>query len=306
MVNETAGAGKARRLWSRLRDGLTGPTCDWASTRRPGHARELARDAASRGYDLVVAFGGDGTVHEVVNGIMREERAEAALGIVPAGTGNDIARSFGVPSDPAEACRVLREKPVLRRMDLARVKDRYFVGVGGAGFDAEVAALCNRWPKYLPGTITYVLGIFALLATFNPVEVELALDGEVLRQRILLVALGNTQYYGGGMRMCPLARPDDGLLEVVVAGPLGKLETIRLLPTLFKGRHILHRLVSCYRAREVSIRSATPLSLQADGEVLGQLPATFRVLPGALPVVAGEPLAPLNLEGVNPAVPGSG
>ncbi|MDQ7794611.1 MAG: diacylglycerol kinase family lipid kinase [bacterium] len=295
VVNGTAGAGRALRLWPRVKDELASiRPFDFGVTGRAGHAVELARDAARGGYGLVVAFGGDGTVFETANGLMREDRALATLGVIPAGSGNDIARTLGIPREPAAACELLRD-PTPRHVDMFRVNDRYVVGTGGVGFDAEVAALANRWPKYLPGTITYVLAIFARLATFSPVEVELTLDGQTQRTRVLLVAVGNTQYYGGGMRVCPQARVDDGLLEVIVAGPLSKAQTIRLLPTIFSGRHILHPLVTCYRAREVTISSAVPLSIQTDGEVVGQLPVTFRVLPGALPVVAGEPLSPMEL-----------
>lgn len=295
IINAAASAGRARRTWARIKDQFAAiRSFDSAYTQRAGHAIELARDAAAAGYELVVAFGGDGTVHETVNGIMRADAARTTLGIIPGGSGNDIARTLGIPADPLEACGLLRE-PRPRLMDLMWVGDRYCVGAGGVGFDGEVAALANRWPKYLPGPITYVLGILVTLATFNPVELELELDRVLHRTRAFTVAVGNTQYYGSGMRICPLAQTDDGLLDVVIVGAISKIEALRLVSSLFKGMHLLHPKVASHRVREVRVRSRVPLSIQIDGELVGKVPATFRNAPGALRVVAGTPLPPMEL-----------
>jgi YegS/Rv2252/BmrU family lipid kinase len=306
IVNATASAGRARGRWVRVKDQLAAVrSFDSAHTQRAGHAMELARDASAAGYELVVAFGGDGTVHETANGIMRGDPSRTMLGIIPGGSGNDIARTLGIPRDPSEACGLLKEART-RPMDLIKVGDRYCVGAGGVGFDGEVAALANRWPKYLPGPLTYVLGIVAALATFSPVELELGLDGTLHRPRAFTAAVGNTQYYGSGMRICPLAQTDDGLLDVVIVGPLAKLEVLRMVPLLFKGEHILHPKVVSHRAREVTVRCKVPLSIQIDGELVGKVPATFTNIPGALRVVAGTPLPPMDLKVVAGAVHRSG
>ncbi|HCC33746.1 MAG TPA: sphingosine kinase [Clostridiales bacterium] len=306
IVNATASAGRARRMWIQLKDQLAAiRSFDSAYTQRAGHAMELARDASVAGYELVVAFGGDGTVHETANGIMRGDASRTVLGIIPAGSGNDIARTLGIPATPSQASELLRE-PRTRPMDLIRVGDRYCVGAGGVGFDGEVAALANRWPKYLPGPLTYVLGIVVTLATFNPVDLELELDGVMHRPRAFTAAVGNTQYYGSGMRICPLAETDDGLVDVVIVGALSKIEVLRMVPSLFKGLHVLHPKVTSHKAREVVVRSKVPLSIQIDGELVGKIPATFTNVPGALRVVAGTPLAPMDLKVAGDAVHRSG
>ncbi len=295
IINATASAGRARRIWPGIKDQLaTIRSFELAYTQRAGHAMELAREATAAGYELVIAFGGDGTVHETANGIMRGGADRTALGIIPAGSGNDIARTLGIPATPVEACEFFRE-PRTRPMDLIQVGDRYCVGAGGVGFDGEVASLANRWPKYLPGPLTYVFGILVKLATFSPVELEVELDSVLHRTRAFTTALGNTQYYGSGMRICPQAETDDGLVDVVIVGALSKIEVIRMVPSLFKGLHVLHPKVTSYRAREVQVRSKVPLSIQIDGELVGKIPATFRNVPAALRVVAGTPLAPMAL-----------
>lgn len=283
VINPLAGRGRAARAWPLARGILE--EASWTITesrsQRRGHAVELAASAEA---EVVIAVGGDGTAHEVANGILQSRR-QAALGVVPIGSGNDFARALGLPRDPVDAARVIvQARP--RPIDVGEVNGRYFLTIAGAGFDGEVAQQVNRWPKLLGGTATYLLGILKMLVVYEPVDSEIVVDGNLSRERLFLIAVGNTAWNAGGMWLVPAARPDDGLLHVVIAGPLTRFETLCVLPRVFSGGHLLHPKVRQAQGSVIRVASALPLAVQADGESVGRLPATFTVHPNALNVLA--------------------
>jgi YegS/Rv2252/BmrU family lipid kinase len=190
-----------------------------------------------------------------------------------------------MPRDPLLAAAALITGET-RAVDVGSVNGRYFLTIAGAGFDSEVAQAVNAWPKWFGGYMMYVLGILRTLVTYRPVEVEIAVDGAATRERLFLIAVGNTACSAGGMRLVPAARMDDGLLHAVIAGPLGRFEALMVLPRVFSGRHIDHRKLRQVSGREVRVTGARPLVIQADGEIVGTIPATFTIHPGALSVLA--------------------
>lgn len=249
------------------------------------HAWTLAEEAAKRGYELIVSVGGDGTTHEVINGLLRGRPDQPpALAVIPLGTANDFPRALAIPKAPSAAARVLLNG-IRRRIDLGQVNDRYFATIAGVGFDAEVAYQVNQWPRWFGGTALYIAGILKMLATYTPAEARIEIDGQGQTLRMFLLAAGNTNWYGGGLYMCPHARLDDGQLAIVFAGDLGKVETLALLPRVFSGTHLKHPKVTHTTAREVRVDSAVPLGIQADGELVGRVPAIFRAVPSALEVI---------------------
>lgn len=252
-------------------------------TEGPGHATGLAVAAARAGFGQVAAMGGDGTLHEVINGLA-ETDPQPVLGVIPAGTGNDFARSLGIPLDPLQAAGVVTHG-CERCIDLGRVNGRYFVNVGGVGFDAEVAAMVNRGPHRGGGAWPYVVSLFRVLATYRNAMVRIRLDGEQsFKEKILLVAVGNARSYGGGMKVVPHALVDDGLLDVCIGGDLNPVQTLGLLPKVFAGTHLGHPMVRSLRARKIEVESEQSLSVHADGETVGVTPAVFEVVPGRLRV----------------------
>jgi YegS/Rv2252/BmrU family lipid kinase len=283
IVNPTSGGRRAMRCWQQVRPILAeaGWHIEESVSSQRGHARELATASTAQ---VVLAVGGDGTAHEVANGIL-ESRRGAILAVLPVGTGNDFARAMGLPRDPlAAAAALVRARP--RAMDVGQVNGRYFLTISGVGFDGEVARQVNAWPKVFGGVAMYTLGILKMLVTYRPVDVTISLDGTTERERLFLIAVGNTAWNAGGMWLVPAARPDDGVLHVVIAGPLTRLETLSVLPKVFSGRHLTHPKVRQTQAREIHVTGAVPLAIQADGESVGTLPALFRIHARALNVLA--------------------
>lgn len=265
-----------------------------AETERPGHARELAATAARDGFERVVAIGGDGTVCEVANGLAH---SDTLLGIVPLGTGNDVAVNLNIPRHPAAAASLAAGGPP-RRLDLGQITtdgaSMCFVNVAGFGFDAEVATRVNRMPKlpYIAGTLPYVAGVLQTLWQYRAPRMHITLDGQPLERAVFLVAVGNCASYGGGMRIVPDARPDDGAFDVCIVKDLSRLEVLRLLPKLYSGGHVGHPAVELYRCRSLTADADFRVLCQADGELFGGLPAQFSVLPGALQCVTGASAGP--------------
>ncbi len=292
IVNPAAGGGRGLKVWQAVGRLLAsrGLPAEHQLTTGRGSATELAAGARQAGYETVVAIGGDGTVQEVVNGLIAPDgECPAALGVIPGGTGNDFSKMLGCPPDPAGALDVIFGGTV-RRLDVGRANGRLYINIAGVGFDAEVAGFLNQKPKRLPGLLTYLYGILTILFRYRPTLLTLDLGGEVLRQKCLLVSVANGPAHAGGFRMCPEAKPDDGLLDICVAGDLGRVETIFLLPRVFKGRHTAHPKVRIYKGvKRARISSEQPLYLQADGEIFGRVPAEFEVLPSALRVIGADP-----------------
>jgi diacylglycerol kinase (ATP) len=290
VVNPVAGKGNARRLWERARHALAaGGIGDWqcVTSERVGHARELAQAAAHAGCERVVAVGGDGTVLEVANGVAH---TDTALAIVPAGTGNDSSRNLGIPSEPIAAARLALSGPI-RPIDLGEVEtargSTYFVNVAGFGFDAEVSTRVNALPKFVGGTVPYVLGVLQTLWQFRAPSMRITVDERTIERRVFVVAVANCASYGGGMRIAPDAVPDDGLFDVCLVGDLSRLAVLRLVPKMYSGGHRSHPAVELLRCRAVHAQADVRVRCQADGELVGDLPATFTIHPGGLRCVTG-------------------
>ncbi|HEX4816125.1 MAG TPA: YegS/Rv2252/BmrU family lipid kinase [Nonomuraea sp.] len=288
LVNPAARGGRTLRLLDpvarRLRAG--GAELSVIVGDDAADALERACTAVAERPDALVAFGGDGLVHLAVQAVAG---SDVPLGIIPAGTGNDIAAALGVPcTDPLAAARtVLRMKS--RPVDAVSVRagrtEELFAGVLACGFDSRVNERANRmtWP---PGMARYVVAMVEELRSFRPIPFRVTFDeDEVVEREAMLVAVGNTRSYGAGMRVCPAARPDDGLLDVMMVGALSTGEFLRVFPSVYRGTHVGHPAVSVRRARSVRLE-ADGVVAYADGERVGPGPVECAVRPGALRVIA--------------------
>jgi len=258
-------------------------------TGRPGDAEALAADAAGAGHDRVIVIGGDGTVQEAVNGLLARE-SPAELGIVPLGSGNDLARSLGLPTELGSAWRVAVGRET-RSIDVARARngdgtERWFASAGGIGFDAQVAAAMIERSGWQAGRGGYLLTTLNELRRFSNRPIRLTMDGSSSDHDVLLVAIANGAYYGGGMRIAPDAEPDDGLLDVCIVGDISRLTAIRQLPNLYRGTHVRHPQVRMNRGRTIEVDGDGYTRVHLDGEQFGSLPLRVAIHARALEVAA--------------------
>jgi diacylglycerol kinase (ATP) len=283
VVNPTAGKGRGADAARQVRAALAGDEVRELVGRDGAEALALCRQAVADGVELLVAVGGDGMAHLALQSVTG---TPTALGFVPAGTGNDLARGLGLPLGVAESVARLQEPAIA--VDAVRTDAAvWWACVLGAGFDAAVNDRANRmsWPR---GRRRYDLAVVAELRSYRPLPFVLTLDGRPREVEAMLVALGNAASYGGGMKVCPGAVMDDGLLDVVVVGPMSRTTFLRLFPRVFAGRHVDHPSVQVHRAASVAL-TAPRANAYADGEPLGALPVTSTVVPGALRVVGARP-----------------
>jgi diacylglycerol kinase (ATP) len=258
-------------------------------TAGPGHATAAATEALHGGARYLVAAGGDGTVHEVLNGMLAADGSlaaeDAVLGVLPIGSGCDFVRSFGIPRDAARAARHLAGDAT-RVIDVGRVtygtggQVRYFANIAEAGLGGSVVARAAGLPGLLGG-LRYSAAFWLALPRFRPGPVRVTADGTEVSARMLNVVVANCQYYGGGMRISPKSSADDGLLDVLaMTGP--RRDACTTLPRVYRGRHLPHPQIAELRGSLVRVESEVPLPIEADGELLGTTPATFEIVPGAL------------------------
>ena len=287
IVNPTSGKGRGARLGAEVAARLVadGHEVLDCSDETADAARDRGLAALASGVDVLTVVGGDGIVNLGVNLCAG---TDTALGIVAAGTGNDIARSLGLPvHDPRAAAAVIGGGTV-RTIDAARCTDgwedpRWFAGVLGAGFDSIVNERANRW-DWPRGRMRYNLAIARELPVFKPIPYVIEVDGSRQETEAMLVAVGNGPSYGGGMMVCPDARVDDGALDVLVLHKLSIPEFLRVFPTVFTGAHVKHPAVEILRGRRVSLR-AEGIMGYADGERFAPLPLTAEAVSGALRVM---------------------
>lgn len=244
-------------------------------------AQDACRQAVAEGVEVLVAVGGDGVVQVAANALVG---SRTALGIVPAGTGNDNARSVGIPMKPDGALQTLLSG-IRRTIDLIHVgpHDLHVVGSVPCGLDALIASRAATLPRWL-GSQSYTVATLPEIARLRPMHYRLELDEKVVQTRALVVAVCNMPIYGGGMRIAPDADPGDGLLDVIIIEPVGAAGALKLLTGVFSGRHLSHPAVRVERARRVRV-AGPEVTAHGDGDPLGPLPVECTVVPRAIEVI---------------------
>lgn len=287
IANPACGGGRGEKYIPQIERTLEDLKLEFklVKTSRPKEAIELARKAVAEGFQKIVAVGGDGTVHEVVNGILG---TGAILGIIPIGDGNDISRCLHIPRDIPAACRLL-EKVYTRTIDVGTANGTYFVGVASTGFDSVVTEIANEMTIKVRGPVKYTLAAFRALTSFRASNFYFNCDGKLSAERAMLIAVANTRNYGGGMKVAPAAELDDGLFDICLVREISRFHFIRVFPTVFSGQHIKDPNITIFRAREIEISSEKPFHVYADGEYIMPLPARFRIVPRALEVIVPSP-----------------
>ncbi len=283
LCNPSAGGGRAAHVLPEVEAALREFDVSFHTeiTRDFDHARALARAATVAG-EVTVTLSGDGLVGCVAGALI--DIPGAVLGVLPGGRGNDLARVLGIPRDLREACRIVafgRERP----LDVGDVDGHTFIGIASLGFDSDANRIANEAPPRL-GKLVYVYGGLRALAAWKPARFDLRLDGRQLAFTGYTVAAANSTSYGGGMLLAPDASLDDGMLDVVLIAQHSKLGFVRTLPAVFKGEHVNHPAVRIERVRELRVDADRPFVIYADGDPIGKTPATIRITPGALGVLA--------------------
>jgi len=286
VVNPAAGAGLAKAGFEKVRAELDrrGISYGFAYTEGKGHATLLAREAAENGEKRIVSVGGDGTASEVASALVN---TGCVMGMLPFGTGNDLAKTLGIPKEPLEALKLLLlDKP--RSMDAGTVNGSLFINVAGLGFDVDVLLNTDRYKARFKGMLPYFLGILRTLAKVSFPHAVIKDDtGRVIEHDVLIVIVGNGSCFGGGMNATPLADVSDGLFDVCVIRKLSRLRMISLLLSFVKGKHVGLEPVEYFKCRELSVECSPQRLLQLDGEVGLATPAEFKILPGALKLLVG-------------------
>jgi diacylglycerol kinase (ATP) len=290
IVNKTSGNGKGLRVWKKIEKLLQEKQVDYQVrfTERPKHAVEIAKMVSSETCDAVVAVGGDGTVHDVANGLID---SNIPLGVIPAGSGNDFARALEIPMDYNKALeRILMGKQ--RKIDIGRIGSEYCITVTGIGFDGNVAHVNNtaKYKKWLNsirlGELSYGLSFLHVLLKYRPVNIELKIDGKSLVFfNVWLIAIANIPNYGGGIRICPDACYHDGLFDICIVHNMTKWNLLLTFPRAFKGKHVLHPGVTMIKGKHVKVTSKLPVIVQSDGEPLTETPVNITIQKEALLII---------------------
>ncbi len=287
IVNPSAGRGRSRTAVQTVVEAFErrGATLDLELTTAPGQAAEIARRALAE-FEAIVAVGGDGTVNDILPGMVHTGRP---LGIIPTGSGNDLIKSLGIPEDLVKAVETVlagRTKVI----DVGRINGRYFANGAGIGFDAAVNRESYRIDRSRRGLWLYVSALLRTLGKFEPVPVKASLNGGTIDQKIFLLTVGNGTTVGGGFRLTPHARMDDGLLDVTIVRPLGVPALLWHLPKVFLGTiERATRYARLDRTMKLTVESPEPLLLHVDGEILEGSGAQLEIeiVPQALTVICG-------------------
>jgi len=290
LVNPASANGSTAKRWPKLHArarelGLDG---DEVLSERPGHLTELARHAAAEGK-LIVVVGGDGTLNEIVNGIVG---TDAEIAVLPSGTGQDFGRTHDIPTDFDDAVRVAIDG-VPQQIDLGQATfvapdgaeaRRVFANVGSAGMSGAVAARANAGSTALGGRAIFYYALVREFLAWENTDVTVSFAGGHRRGPMHDVIVANGRWHGGGMKLAPDAHPADGEFDIVLIGDVGKLDFVTTSPKLYKGGHVGHKRVEVVRSAHVEIAASEPIPLELDGEVAGTTPARFEILPNALRV----------------------
>ncbi|MCA1319723.1 diacylglycerol kinase family lipid kinase [Bacillus tianshenii] len=290
IVNKTSGNGKGANVWSKVQKLLEAKGVEYQVLFTDGteNDRKLVESSIHLECTALVVIGGDGTIHGVANALAYKN---VPLGIIPAGSGNDFARSLQISKDHEEALnRILTGK--VKTMDLGRVGQEFFITIAGIGFDGKVAKVTNesKMKKLLNkmslGSLSYIYSLIKVLFTYQPTTATIKIDERIHRfSEVWMISVANLPFYGGGIKICPDARADDGLLDICILHGVNRWELLMVFPRAFSGSHITHKNVTMLKGKDIFITPEKDLVIQCDGEIVAHHPIALTVEKGALHIL---------------------
>jgi len=297
VVNPAAGNGRGMQAWEKVRKELIKDKIDYQVriTEKGGEARQLTKEMLENvPIERIVAIGGDGTLNEVVNGLV-DAGVDCLFGHIPAGSGNDFARAYHIPMEPVEAWKCMKAGEGEKSIDLLVMSDRVAVNAIGAGFDGKIAKTANEafYKKVCNaiglGKLAYIISMLRVLFSYHPSNVKLEIEGEVHDLKdVWMIVVSNIANYGGGMRISPHAVSDDGRAEVCVIRNLNRWQLLLAFPKIFTGEHIHHPAVHFYHGRNIHIKSEESLDVHADGEAIAMTPIKVALLANRLRIITND------------------
>ena len=300
IINPNAGSRKAGKDWNKIKTILTNEKISFNSvfTESKTHATELTLKYIKEGYRKFIAFGGDGTFNEIVNGIFIQNEIptnEFTVGMLPVGTGNDWCRMFNIPIDYHKAIQIIKNHKIfiqdiglVHYFNGGEAKFSYFANVTGIGYDALVNRKTNiQKDKGNGGKLSYFLNIFSALFSYKDVPVTIEADGFNIKANLFSMNVGICKYNGGGMMQLPNAIADDGLLDLTIIKKISKIELFTSLKKLYDGSLLAHPKVEALQAKNIIVTADDTVYLEADGESLGTGPFTFSIIPKSLNIITG-------------------
>ena len=267
IINPVAGGGRAKHLVSTIKESIEKTDIEYniALTTKPKDATNITKKGIEKGYTTLVAVGGDGTINEVAMGIL--ESGSGTLGIIPSGTGNDLARTLDIPFEPKKAIDILINGSK-KNIDVGLVNNNLFLNIASVGLDSEVVKNTEKFKKRIRSRISYIIGVLNTLFIFRDKKIKLEIDDISMDKSIFLVAVGNGRYYGGGLQILPMAITEDGYFHVCVINRIPKTLLLFLFPSIFKGNHIkFKKYVEIFKAKKIRIITDEKAYLNVDGEI---------------------------------------
>lgn len=283
IINPEAGKGKGKKLIPIIHEIIKEKNIDYQikETSKKGDATVLAREAIKENAKKVIAVGGDGTINEVINGLIT---CNIDFGIIPAGSGNDVAKLLKLPKKTEDALELAIDGKS-KMIDLGRVYNRYFINIASIGLDAEIAAWTKVSKKVFSGKWAYIASILRNICTYRSIPLEIIIDGKEIKKDILLSAVGNGKYYGGGLKILPKASMDDGYFDICIVSNIPKWKLFFVFPSLFKGNHGKYNFVEFTRAKKVEIKTKENVKINLDGEIEEGNNFEFEIVPKALNII---------------------
>ncbi|MCY6369307.1 diacylglycerol/lipid kinase family protein [Clostridium ganghwense] len=285
IINPKAGKGKAMEIIPEIEKIFKEIDEEYIIeiTKRPGHATELVRNYVNNENYRVYSVGGDGTLNEVLNGMAN---SDSCLGVIPSGSGNDFVKSI---------CKKTMSQNILKntiigipkKVDLAKINDRYFINISSVGIDAEVTDNAKKLKKFpfVSGGVAYMLSFFSTIFSYKCRDIQLKIDDIEITSQITLLALANGKYYGGGMKVAPHADLQDGILDVCVVDKLSRTRMLALFPKLIKGEHAGEEEVSFYKGRKVTLTAEEEIAVNIDGEIIKSEKIDFIIIPQSIKII---------------------